>query len=219
MSKNTVSVNAEGMSRFDLSAIFGATWTAYRLARPAVFAAGDETGKRSFVRPLFVRLLRTAWAEAKKTEARVRATRETEAIALLFIDAQRKVRFAIAASLSPEARSVRLSAVRDEITLVDYAPWGVRANERRAELRAELDALEEADRSAALIGSPIVAYVEVAPTTWDVVKGGKNIGQVRKHGYRSDAFSPKGELIRPDCKTRAHAALWLVRADTNSIAA
>lgn len=33
MSNSTVSVNAEGMSGFDLSAIFDATWTAYRLAR------------------------------------------------------------------------------------------------------------------------------------------------------------------------------------------
>ena len=60
------------------SAIFAFAWASYRLARPAIFAAGDDTGKRCFVRSLFARMLTQAWAEAKA--ARAQALREELAL-------------------------------------------------------------------------------------------------------------------------------------------
>ena len=78
----------------------------------------------------------------KKADQQARATREADEAARRFVDAQRNARIALAASWSLEQRSVRASSLRDEITLLDYAPWGVRAAERRAALTAELDAIE-----------------------------------------------------------------------------
>ena len=123
------------------SQILLAAWAAYRIARLGVFAAGDETGNRRFIRTIFARQLRNAWADAKTADQRARASREADEAARRFLDAQRNARIALAASWSPEQRSVRASSLRDEITLLDYAPWGVRAAERRAALTAELDAV------------------------------------------------------------------------------
>lgn len=47
----------------------------------------------------------------------------------------RASRIELAARMEPEARSARLSAVRDELTTLDYAPWGVRTSQRRTDLR------------------------------------------------------------------------------------
>ena len=124
------------------SQILLAAWAAYRLARLGVFAAGDETGNRHFIRTIFARQLRNAWADAKKADQQARATREADEAAHRFLDAQRNARIALAASWSSEQRSVRASSLRDEITLLEYAPWGVRVSERRAALTAELDAIE-----------------------------------------------------------------------------
>lgn len=203
---------------FNRSEILRSAWASYRTARLGYWAAGDVGSRRVFLCDLFAQMLRRSWEEAKKAAKLVAARAAETLLATQFIEAQRKVRLAIAASLSPEARSARIAGVRDELTMCEYAPWGVRVRERRAELNAELEALEAADVRVALIRSKTVAYVEVAPTTWDVLKDGKRIGQVRKTGYRAYAFGPKGELIREGCKTRAHAALWLVRAEANPVA-
>jgi hypothetical protein len=116
-------------------------WVAYRIARLGVFAAGDETGNRRFIRTLFARQLRDAWADAKKADQQARAAREADEAAHRFLDVQRSACIALAASWPLEQRAVRASSLRDEITLLDYAPWGVRAAERRAALTAELDAV------------------------------------------------------------------------------
>lgn len=38
-------------------------------------------------------------------------------------------------------RSARVSTIRDELTTLDYAPWGVRTSQRRMNLNAELQLL------------------------------------------------------------------------------
>lgn len=116
--------------------LFKAGWNAYSLARQCVFASGDETGKRRFLPDLFAKMLRRAWAEAKTTAARAIET----ATARAFIAAQSRAMADKAAALSPGERSLRISQLRDELTLLDYAPLGVRTASRRRELAAELSA-------------------------------------------------------------------------------
>ena len=122
------------------SEVFTAAWSAYHLARPATWAAGDETGHRRFLRDLFARLLRTAWANAKK-EAAHRARVET---ALSFVAAQRRAAVAKAAAMEPGERSARIASIRDEIELLQYAPLGVRVAQKRAALTGELAVLTAA---------------------------------------------------------------------------
>jgi hypothetical protein len=132
------------------SQILLSAWAAYRLARLGVFAAGDETGNRHFIRSIFARQLRNAWADAKKADQCAQHALEADEAAHRFLDAQRHARIAQAASWTPETRSLHASSLRDEITLLDYAPWGVRAAERRAALTAELDAIEAVPAAQAL---------------------------------------------------------------------
>lgn len=117
-----------------------AAWSAYRIARPAIWATGDETGNRRFLRDLFARLLRTAWANARK------AARDAEHAATVaaFVGAQRRSHLAVAAALTPGERSAAISRARDDLALLDYAPLGVRTSQRRANLRAELSTLTAA---------------------------------------------------------------------------
>ena len=140
----------KGNPMLNRSKILLSAWAAYRQARLGVFAAGDETGNRHFIRSIFARQLRNAWADAKKAEQRAQHALEADDTARRFFDAQRNARIALAASWSPEQRAVRASSLRDEITLLDYAPWGVRAAERRAALTAELDAIEAVPPAQAL---------------------------------------------------------------------
>ena len=118
----------------DRTRIFSAAWSAYRRARPAVWATGDETGSRRFLRDLFARLLRTAWADAKKA-ALLDASRET---ARTFVAAQHRVAVAKVAAMEPGVRSARVASIRDEIELLQYAPLGVRVSQKRAALTDEL---------------------------------------------------------------------------------
>jgi hypothetical protein len=132
---------------FNRSEIFCKAWAAYRIARVTVFAAGDENGKRAFVRALFVRCLRRAWEDAK-AEARSANAREAARLA-----AQLQVRIAasqrdLAARMDSQARSARIASIRDELRMLDYAPWGVRTSDRRANLSAELGILQAAASSA-----------------------------------------------------------------------
>lgn len=119
------------------SEVLKAAWNAYRNARPAIFAAGDETGVRCFLRPLFSRLLVKAWADAKAA-ARNAAAR---AIAADFVVAQKRVALAKAAAMPAADRSVAISRARDELALLDFAPLAVRTANRRADLQATLSTL------------------------------------------------------------------------------
>lgn len=123
---------------FNRSEILSSAWAAYRLARPAVFAAGDETDKRSFLRPFFARMLRRAWDEAKK------AARVVTDTATAFLAAQRRVQITTVAAMEPMARSARIVEIRSELQVLEYAPWGVRTGQRRADLGAELALLQTA---------------------------------------------------------------------------
>lgn len=113
------------------SEVFSKAWAAYRLARVGIFAKGDETGRRAFLRPLFVKMLRRAWDEAKKAAATVAA----------FLKAQNRVQAAAVAQMGPMARSARIASIRDELQVLDYAPLGVRTSQRRMDLNAELQHL------------------------------------------------------------------------------
>lgn len=128
---------------FNRSEILRKAWASYRVARVGVFAAGDKDGKRVFVRSLFARCLRRAWDDAK-VEARSANAREATRLAALLQASIRASQSDLAARMTPEARSARMASLRDELTLLDYAPWGVRTTTRRTELRAELAILETA---------------------------------------------------------------------------
>jgi len=123
---------------FNRSEILRKAWASYRVARVAVFAAGDENGKRVFVRSLFARCLRRAWDEAKK------AARTVVDTVAAFVTAQRRVQVAAAAAMAPMARSARIVEIRSELQVLDYAPWGVRTGQRRSDLGAELSLLQTA---------------------------------------------------------------------------
>jgi hypothetical protein len=116
------------------SAVFAAAWKSYRVARPALWATGDDTGERRFLPELFARVLRTAWADARKADATARR----------FLELQHQGRVAVAAAMEPVERSAAISRAREELTTLDYAPLGVRTSQRRADLRATLSALTAA---------------------------------------------------------------------------
>ena len=46
--------------------------------------------------------------------------------------------------MEPLARSARIASIRHELTLLDYAPWGARTTNLRANLGAELSILQSA---------------------------------------------------------------------------
>lgn len=134
---------------FNRSEILRKAWAAYRVARLGVFAAGDENGKRVFVRPLFARCLRRAWEDAK-AEASTANARES---ARLATELQARIRASqadLAARMAPEALSARIASIRDELNLLDYAPWGVCTSERRRNLGAELSILTAAASTPSL---------------------------------------------------------------------
>jgi hypothetical protein len=97
---------------FDRSQILRSAWSMYRIARPAFFAAGDTGSKRVFLRTLFAKFLRRAWEEAKKLAKTVVA----------FVAAEDRVLTQKIAAMDPMARSARIVAIREELTVLDYAP-------------------------------------------------------------------------------------------------
>lgn len=120
----------------DKSKVLQSAWKAYRLCRPCINAAGDVGGKFVFRRDFFAKMLRTAWADAKAA-----ATRQiAEDTARAFIAAQARVVAEKVTALPAAERSLRISQLRDELTLLDYAPFGVRTANRRRDLAAELSA-------------------------------------------------------------------------------
>jgi hypothetical protein len=128
---------------FNRSEILRSAWAAYRLARPAMFAAGDETGKRAFLRPFFAKMLRRAWEDAK-ADARNANAREAARVAEQLRARIRASQADLAARMDPMARSARIVEIRGELRVLDYAPWGVRTAQRRADLGIELQLLEAA---------------------------------------------------------------------------
>lgn len=128
---------------FNRSEILRKAWATYRVARVGVFAAGDTNGKRVFVRALFARCLRRAWGDAK-VEARSANSREAARLAAELQDKIAASQRDLAARMAPEARSARIAAIRDELTVLDYAPLGVRTSHRRMHLGSELSVLEHA---------------------------------------------------------------------------
>lgn len=134
--------------RFDLAVIMRTAWGRYRTYRLGVFAAGDDTGHRCFLRAIFAKALAAAWAEAKKAlDASCRRQREQE-LARQLVERLHATRAARIAMMTTQERAARLSGVKDELELLDYAPWGVRVSDRRGELRTELAALELSFREA-----------------------------------------------------------------------
>ena len=91
-----------------------------------------------FSRKHFAYCLRMAWAVTKERAAKAAAVTET---AVAFVAAERRVQSAAVAAMDPMVRSARLSTIRDELTTLDYAPWGVRTSQRRMDLNAELASL------------------------------------------------------------------------------
>jgi hypothetical protein len=120
----------------DKSQLLRAAWASYRLARPAFFAAGDSITYRVFLRGLFVKMLRQAWADANVEAAR----RPAEETAQALVTAQHRALVEKLAAMSPGQRSLRISQLRDELTVLDYAPLGVRTANRRRALSVELAA-------------------------------------------------------------------------------
>jgi hypothetical protein len=126
---------------FNRSEILRKAWAAYRIARIGRWAAGDESGKRCFLRPLFARCLRTAWEDAK-ADARSANSREAARLAEQLQARIRASQADLAARMDPMARSARIVEIRGELQVLDYAPWGVRTSQRRADLGIELQLLE-----------------------------------------------------------------------------
>lgn len=118
------------------SKILLSAWADYRVRRLGVWAAGDENG-RSFIRAIFAKALTAAWAKAKRAAAAVALT-ET---AVAFVAAERRVHAAAVAAMDPMSRSARINTIRDELQVLDYAPWGVRTSQRRMNLSTELQLL------------------------------------------------------------------------------
>lgn len=121
----------------NLSAILRDAWRRYRLARPAFNAAGDIGSKRVFLRNLFSKMLRMAWADALAA-MRSAITREADRIAAQLLTKLREGQIDLARRMTREARSARISSLRDEITALDCAPLGMHIRLKRAALSDEL---------------------------------------------------------------------------------
>lgn len=121
---------------FNRSEILTKAWAYYRAARPAFYAKGDETGRRMFLGHLFAKMLTRAWAEAKKAASSLANT------AAAFVAAERSANVARIAAMDPVARSARIVAIRSELQVLDYAPWGVRTGNKRHALGVELELLQ-----------------------------------------------------------------------------
>lgn len=125
---------------FNRSEILRKAWASYRLARPTIFAAGDVGSKRVFLRAFFAKMLRRAWEDAK-TETRSANAREAARLAAELRTKIEASKRDLAAHMDPQVRSARIASIRDELQVLDFAPWGVRTGNRRAALGAELELL------------------------------------------------------------------------------
>lgn len=116
-------------------------WRRYRLIRLGIYCPGDDR-HRAFLRPLFAKALRAAWAaaqvNARHTETRRRRNAEAEAI----LNQRRDALDIAAGVLSPAARQTRIRAIIEELHLLPYRPLSVDIGAVGAELEAELAALQ-----------------------------------------------------------------------------
>lgn len=135
--------NGKGRKMFNRSEILRSAWAFYRIARLGYCAAGDVADKRMFLRSLFAKMLRRAWDEAK-ADARNANAREADRVAEQLRARIRASQADLAARMDPMARSARIVEIRGELQVLDYAPWGVRTSQRRADLGIELQLLETA---------------------------------------------------------------------------
>jgi len=116
-------------------------WKRYRLMRLGIYCRGDDR-QRAFLRPIFTKALRAAWAAARLSSghAETRHRRNAEADAII---AARADAFDIAArALSPAARQTRIRAICEELRLLPYRPLSIDIGAVAADLRAELTALQ-----------------------------------------------------------------------------
>ena len=128
---------------YDFSAILSDAWRRYRLVRPTVYAAGDVGEKRVFLRSFFAKMLRMAWADAFAVVRSILA-RDAERVAAELRAKLREGQIHLTRRMSPEERSARITAVRDQIAVLDYAPFGVHIRMKRAALNDELTILATA---------------------------------------------------------------------------
>ena len=124
-----------------------AAWEAYRIARPARWASGDETGKRVFLPNLFSNCLANAWADLRKEQFAEQA-READRIAAQLQAKIRQSRIGLAKRMAPEARADRIRVILTELSFEGSfsGRWSYdRAIHREAELRDELSILQAAE--------------------------------------------------------------------------
>jgi hypothetical protein len=110
------------------SEIFRSAWAGYRLARPAIFDKGDETGVRRFLPDLFARQLRAAWERAKKS------ARRTEGLTAPVVAS------AVNLLVAVKDRQARITEIDGELRTMDYSDTPTNWD-RRLSLRAERSAL------------------------------------------------------------------------------
>lgn len=127
---------------FDRAAIMRAAWAHYHTRRTGVFALGDETGHRHFIRSIFAKALSVAWAEAKKradTERRLAAAM-TDHMAMIAALSNPK--------LTGSAAKVRIAEIENELRVIEFSDaWAIPTGDRVRSLRAELAALEADGRT------------------------------------------------------------------------
>lgn len=112
---------AQSVTTFDRAAILRDAWASYRLARPAIYALGDEHGIRAFLPRLFAKMLSAAWDRARKAHRNVALT-VTEV--------------AEAVNLSAAVKAKRIADIDAALIAMDYSDAPTNWS-RKASLRAE----------------------------------------------------------------------------------
>lgn len=117
-------------------------WSFYRSARLGVWALGDETGTRSFIRSIFVKQLRRAWEEAKKARhfAECAARADAEVAALVAREHQALV--TVWANATPDQIEAEIAFIRADIADGMHWPLQINADRKLGRRRAELAALQ-----------------------------------------------------------------------------
>jgi hypothetical protein len=116
-------------------------WRRYRLMRLAIYCPGDDR-QRAFLRPIFIKALRAAWAALRVSERHAETCRRRNAEADDIIAARNDAFHIAARALSPAARQTRIRAILEELRLLPYRPLSIDIGAIGADLRAELAALQ-----------------------------------------------------------------------------
>lgn len=128
---------------------FDDVWKAYALARPCLWALGDDSGVRGFLPHLFTRMLNRVEAE---TGARLRHDNDRAiqaAAARLESSIDQSMRD-LAARMTQDERDTRIRAILSEIELLPYRAFSVNIRKRGSDLRAELQVLLDASQPEAV---------------------------------------------------------------------